>query len=98
MSILEKLWRGKLCLAARKVKEGSEYDLLRKELLEKDKLVTAELSAEGKKLLRECEEIQNRMYSISEEDIFIRAFRIGMGVILEVIGDYEGQFAPYCEE
>ena len=97
MSVIDKLWRGKLCPAARKVKDGSEYDLLRKELIEKDKLVTAELSDEGKKLLRECEELQNRMNSISEEDIFIRAFRIGVCVILEAMGDYEGQFAPYFE-
>lgn len=98
MGVIEKLWRGKLCPAARKVCENSEYERLHKQLIEKDNILTAELSADEKKLLRECEEIQNRMNSISEEDIFVQAFRLGVSVILEVIGDYEGQFSPCFDE
>ena len=37
------------------------------------------------------------MMSISEEEAFIQGFRIGAGMLLDVIEDYKGQFGMIGE-
>ena len=98
MYVLDKLWRGKISPSERAVEYDSEYHNLRLKLIEIEKQISSELSEDGKRCFREYEEIQNRMMGISDKDIFINAFRLGMGMILDVIGEYEGQFYPYRGE
>jgi hypothetical protein len=38
------------------------------------------------------------MAYISEEDMFVNGFRIGVGLILDAIGTYESQFCRYHED
>lgn len=38
------------------------------------------------------------MCYISEEDMFVNGFRIGVGLILDSIGNYDSQFVRYHEE
>ena len=97
MYVLDKLWQGKISPSERAVMADSEYHKLMRKLIEKDKLITAELSPEGKQHFKDYEEIQNAMIGISEQDIFTTAFRMGMGLILDVMGEYDSQFSPYRE-
>ena len=39
-----------------------------------------------------------QMAYISEEDMFVNGFRIGVGLILDAVGSYESQFVQYHEE
>lgn len=94
MFVLEKLWRGRISPSERKVHENSEYRRLLHELGEMDKCISAELSEEGKQRFKEYEEIQLELIKISEQDIFISAFRMGAGLLLDVIGKYDSQFYP----
>ena len=95
MYVLEKLWRGQISPSERKYHIDSEYAKLMHQLGEKDRLISAELSPEGKQHFKEYEEIQLAMIGISEKDIFMNAFRLGVGLILDVIGKYDSQFYPH---
>ena len=98
MYVLDKLWRGKLSPSEQCVKADSEYSMLRQSLAQKGRQLSAGLSEDGKRLFQEYQEIQERMSSISEEDVFVNAFRIGVGMILDAVGTYESQFCRYHED
>ena len=85
MYVLDKLWRGTLSPSEEYLNAGSEYDALRKDLLKKEKQITAELSDEGQQLFQDYQEIRAQMAAISEEEAFITGFRIGVGIILDSI-------------
>lgn len=56
------------------------------------KKMEKELTPEGKKYWREVANFQSDMNVLAEEDIFIYGFRMGARMILDIIGDYKGQF------
>lgn len=97
MFVLDKLWRGKLSPAEQCIHSGSEYSTLRQKWLTIGKLISAELSEEGRKRFQEYQELQDRMSAISEEDCFTNGFRIGVGLILDAVSTYESQFVR-CHE
>ena len=97
MYVLEKLWRKGISPNERCCHTGSEYQKLMHRLCEASEKVSAELSPEGKKAFREQEEIQLALMEISEENVFINAFRLGARIMLDVIGDYKGQFREVGE-
>ena len=98
MYVLDKLWRGKLSPSEPCCHYGSEYSNLRDIWIHKGKLISAELSEDGKKLFQEYQDLQERLSAISEEDMFTNGFRIGVGLILDAIGNYESQFVRYHED
>ena len=86
MYVLDKLWRGKLSPSEQCCNYGSEYSNLRDIWIHKGKLISSELSEEGKKLFQEYQDLQERLSAISEEDVFTNGFRIGVGLILDAVG------------
>lgn len=98
MYILDKLWRGKLSPSEQCVNYGSEYCNTQDIAHSKERKISAELSEEGKRLFQEYQELQERLSAISEEDMFVNGFRIGVGLILDAIGTYESQFVRYRED
>ena len=94
---LERLWRNGLSPSERYCDKNSEYKKLLRSLCEESNKVAAELSTEGKQAFEEHERIQLALIGISEEDVFINAFRLGARLMLDVIGDYKGQFHPIGE-
>ena len=98
MYVLDKLWRGKLSPNEQCVHYGSEYSDLRTAMHNKEKQIAAGLSDDGKKLFQEYQDIQERMSAISEEDMFVNGFRIGVGLLLDAVGTYESQFVRYHED
>lgn len=47
---------------------------------------------EKQKSYEKLEELQYKLFNISEQDAFIVGFRLGARIILDVIGEYKGQF------
>ena len=92
MYALDKLWRGGISPSERYCNKDSEYKRLLHRLCEESEKVSSELSSEGKKAFEEHKQIQLALIGISEEDIFINAFRLGARMMLDVVGDYKGQF------
>ena len=98
MYVLDKLWRGKLSPNEQCCNYGSEYSNLRDRWLHIGKLISAELSEEGKKRFQEYQDLLVRLSAISEEDSFVNGFRIGVGLLLDAVSTYESQFLRYHED
>ena len=78
---------------------------LRTVIVRKDKkyVITQEtlnstLSEDGKWMFQEYQDLREQMAYISEEDMFVNGFRIGVGLILDAVGTYDSQFVRYHEE
>lgn len=98
MYVLDKLWQGKLSPNEQCIVHGSEYSDLRSKAVLLEKQIICGLSDEGKRILQEYQELRDQMAYISEEDMFVNGFRIGVGLILDAVGTYESQFVRYHED
>ena len=98
MYVLDKLWRGELSPNEPCVRYGSEYSEIRHKATELSKAIVSGLSEEGKRMYQEYQELRERMAYISEEDMFVNGFRIGVGLLLDAIGPENSQFVRYHEE
>ena len=92
MFVLQELWRGNITPSERFVRSGSEYKKIAGKLSdEMDRLMEA-ISPEARKQLENIGNLQADMAVLSNEDIFIYAFRMGARLMLDVLGEYKGQF------
>ena len=92
MFVLQELWRGNITPSERFVRSGSEYKKIAGKLSdEMDRLMEA-ISPEARKQLENIGNLRADMAVLSNEDIFIYAFRLGARLMLDVLGDYKGQF------
>ena len=98
MYVLDKLWRGELSPNEPCVKHGSEYSEIRHKATELSKAIVSSLSEEGKRMYQEYQELRERMAYISEEDMFVNGFRIGVGLLLDAVGPDNSQFVRYHED
>ena len=92
MFVLQELWRGNITPSERFVRSGSEYKKIAEKLSdEMDRLMEA-ISPEARKQLENIGNLRADMAVLSNEDIFIYAFRLGARLMLDVLGEYKGQF------
>ena len=98
MYVLDKLWRGQLSPSEQCVNADSEYSRLRHEAAQLSKQLLSTMSEEGKRIFQEYQDLREQMCAISEEDMFVNGFRIGVGMILDATGTYESQFVRYHED
>ena len=92
MFVLEELWRGNITPAERFVRSGSEYRKIARKLSdEMDRLMEA-ISPEVRKQLENIGNLRADMTVLANEDYFIYGFRLGARLILDIVGDYQGQF------
>ena len=92
MYVLRDLWLGTINPTERFVRSDSEYQRLADRLETAANALLAELSPEGQKQLETFTDLSLSMSAISEEDVFITGFRLGVRTIMDVMGDYRGQF------
>lgn len=89
---LRELWRGNISPAERFVRAGSEYkETARKLSDEMDKLMDS-ISPEVQKQMETVENLRADLTELANEDFFLYGFRMGARLILDVVGDYKGQF------
>ena len=98
MYVLDKLWRGTLSPSEQCVNHDSEYSQLHHKAARMGSQILSRMSDEEKQLFQEYQELRERMAYISEEDMFVNGFRIGVGLLLDATGTYESQFVRYHEE
>ena len=92
MYLLDKLWRGDITPSERYIRPDSEFKRKAKEFCDAADRLQEQLSPEGKNLWEEADRLKSDMVMLTEEDVFIYGFRMGARMILDVIGDYKGQF------
>lgn len=92
MDVLRELWRGEISPTDRRVRQGSEYQQTAKEVREKMGEFLEMLPPEAREQLEAINDLKSDLSVMANEDYFIYGFRLGARMILDVIGDYEGQF------
>ena len=92
MFVLQELWWGNITPSERFVRSGSEYKKIAGKLSdEMDRLMEA-ISPEARKQLENIGNLRADMTVLANEDVFIYAFRMGARLMLDVLGEYKGQF------
>ena len=92
MFVLEELWRGNISPAERFVRTGSEYKKIAGKLSDEMDRLMEMISPEAKVQKEIVDNLQTDLTMLSNEDIFIYAFRMGARLMLDVLGEYKGQF------
>jgi len=92
MNVLKGLWRGEIAPIERSVRPGSDYQKASLEICKQIDCFLEKLSPEEKKRLEAINDLQNDMTMLEAEDAFIRGFRLGAKMMMDVVGDYRGQF------
>jgi len=98
MYVLDKLWQGKLSPNEQCIVHGSEYSDIRHKATQLHKQIVSSLSEEGNRIFQEYQDLREQMAYISEEDMFVNGFRIGVGLLLDAVGPYDSQFCRYHED
>ena len=98
MLVLDKLWRGEISPSERYIRRGSEYEKLLKALSRKEELLRQQLTPEGTEILAAYQKLQMDMGAIENKETFLEAFRMGAGMILDVLLDHRGNFTASGEE
>ena len=92
MFVLQELWRGNITPSERFVRSGSEYKKIAGKLSdEMDRLMEA-IPPEARKQLENIGNLRADMTVLANEDYFIYGFQLGARLILDIVGDYQGQF------
>ena len=92
MDVLRELWRGEISPTDRRVRQGSEYQQTAREIREKMGELLETLSPAARERLEAINDLKSDLSVMANEDFFLYGFRLGARMILDVIGDYEGQF------
>ena len=97
MYVLRELWRGEISPTDRRVRQGSEYQQRAAEVRKQMMELAAMLSPEVKERMDTINDLKHDLSMMAEEDVFIYGFRLGARMILDVMGNYEGQFCSPTE-
>ena len=92
MFVLQELWRGNITPSERFVQAGSEYKKIAGKLSDEMDRLMEMISPEAKVQKEIVDNLQTDLTMLSNEDIFIYAFRMGARLMLDVLGEYKGQF------
>ncbi len=92
MYLLDRLWRGNITPSDRYVRPDSEYKKTSKAFCDAIDRLLEVLPPEGKEYWNEVDRLKSNMVMLAEEDVFIYGFRLGARMMLDVVGDYKGQF------
>lgn len=97
MCILKELWRGNIAQVERPVRTESDYKKISLEACKQMDRLLEKMTPEEKKQLEDINDLRIDMSLLAEEDSFIRGFRLGARIIIEVVGEYKGQFTEMEE-
>ena len=89
MYALEDLWRGNITPSERGYRKDSPFAEMVRQANEAADIFYQELSEVGKKAYDAHSTQESKLADISECDSFIRGFRLGARMILDVVGDYD---------
>ncbi len=85
MSIIEDLWYGNISPCERDIKRSSDYADVLERIVQHEKELNARLNDEEKEILERFVNYTNEMCCISEREMFVRGFTLGIKLIIEVM-------------
>ena len=93
MKILEELWYGNVTPSERSMDKGSPMWELGRLIVRTEEELSPLLSEKAKEVLEKLMDNQTELHSIRECEVFVRGFRLGARIMLEVLdgGDQWGR-------
>lgn len=85
MRILEELWYGNIAPSERSVEKGSPMWELGCLIVRNEEELAPLLSEKAKEVLEKLMDNQTELHSIRECEVFVRGFRLGARIMLEVL-------------
>ena len=85
MKILEELWYGRINPSQRTQPDDKSVSELTEQIVEKEDELSALLSDEAKEILEQMRDKQLDLSTLNERKAFISRFRLGAGIMLEVM-------------
>ena len=98
MFVLDKLWQEGLTPSERYTRKGGEYHKILLRICDEEDKVNEELSETGKAHFEAYRDAQIQLSAVAEREVFIEAVRLGARIILDVIGEYTGNFCTAAED
>ena len=98
MFVLDQLWREGISPSERYTRKGSEYHAILLRICDEGDKLSEELTEKGKKHFEAYQQAQIDLSVVSEREVFIEAFRLGAKLVLDIVGDYRGNFYTTAEE
>ncbi len=92
MYVLKELWRGNIAPVEHSVRPESDYKKVSLEVCKQMDRLLEKMTPEEKKQLEDINDLRSDMSLLAEEDAFISGFRLGARMIMDVVGEYKGQF------
>lgn len=92
MYTLDKLWRGEISPLERTVRHGSKYQRAFQKVCDSVETFLATQTPEARKQLKTIGDLKSDIQLMENEDFFLYGFRLGAGMILDIVGDFKGQF------
>ncbi len=92
MYILKDLFWGNISPTERSIRPGSDYKKAITQIGDQINRLLEILTPEEKEQLEAIDSLRNNMAALAEEDMFIYGFRLGARMMLDVVGEYSGQF------
>ena len=98
MYVLEQLWRDGLSPNERYTRKGGEYHKILLSICDEADRVCEELTEKGKTHFEAYRQAQIDLSMVAEREVFIDAFRLGARLVLDIVGEYRGNFYTAAEE
>ena len=97
MFVLEKLWQEGLSPNEKYTRKGGEYHNILLRICEEEDKLNEELTEKGKQHFAAYRDAQIDLSAVAEREVFIEAFRLGARLLLDIVGEYPGNFRPATE-
>ncbi len=94
MTILEKMYNGKINIIEKKFKKDSEYAKIISLSTDAEKELYRSINKQQKKLYQKIIDLGLRQEDILLNDAFSEGFRIGAQIMLELFSEPKSQFEP----
>ena len=98
MFVLDRLWRGEISPCEKAFRRGGTYHRLMEDLCKTENRLLDQLSPDGKELLTAYINRHSEIQAIENRESFIEGFRLGAGLLLDVVNDYSGEFQNPADE
>ncbi len=87
MSVLEDLWFDNLIVNDAEIKKGSEAERVLSAMVRSDNALEATLTEQQKEQFQNGKDLSNQLLTILEKEAFIRGFKLGARMAVEVLSD-----------
>ena len=98
MYFIDRLWEGEITPSEKFIKKGSELHKVYAKLSKEEDFLRRNMDEDEKRHFEEFSELEAEAADITNKETFIYAFKLGAGVVLDLLDNSERQLGFSHEE